>query len=453
MRPVWLCPLRLRGVRRPGRPQAVAVVPAACRSAPTSTSGSGARVHVGDDAPNSPLNRAIEDKVSELDGHKSLYSEAFYDPATFDRLYDGANLAAVKKRYDPEERLTSLYDKAVRQTMTQMKDQPTTLAGTRLNLAEIFETLLAGPVADPVHGVRRQQLRPRGRTGRAGPEERARPRLPGDRPRRPGHGARLRLRRPRPHRRAPGDPYDGMVAAAAGDAVPSAVAGRGAQPAALHRAEPDGPAAAAAAGAPAALAPDGRGLPAQPGARRQGDPAPLRRLQPVLRDGARPVDDLHLRALPDGQRDPRGGAARQVRPGRAQARPPAGPATPRRRLRLGRDGAARRPGVRRPRARRDPLAGAGRVGPAEDQGRGARPPRRGAAPRLPRRAGDRLRRGELDRPDRAHRGRRLPGVLPVPARQAGAGRAAAQPLHHPAGQPADGRPVRSSTATCSPTAS
>jgi cyclopropane-fatty-acyl-phospholipid synthase len=29
--------------------------------------------------------------------------------------------------------------------MTQMKDQPTTLAGTRLNLAEIFETLLAGP--------------------------------------------------------------------------------------------------------------------------------------------------------------------------------------------------------------------------------------------------------------------------------------------------------------------
>ena len=29
--------------------------------------------------------------------------------------------------------------------MTQIKDQPTTLAGTRLNLAEIFETLLAGP--------------------------------------------------------------------------------------------------------------------------------------------------------------------------------------------------------------------------------------------------------------------------------------------------------------------
>ncbi len=54
-------------------------------------------------------------KVAELDGHKSLYSESFYDPETFDRLYDGANLAAVKQRYDPDDRLTSLYDKAVRQ--------------------------------------------------------------------------------------------------------------------------------------------------------------------------------------------------------------------------------------------------------------------------------------------------------------------------------------------------
>ena len=114
MRPVWLCPLRLRGVsgdlddRRPWpsyplMPQRTYV-----------NVGFWGAVHVGDDAPTSPLNRAIEEKVSELDGHKSLYSEAFYDPATFDRLYDGANLAAVKKRYDPEERLTSLYDKAVR---------------------------------------------------------------------------------------------------------------------------------------------------------------------------------------------------------------------------------------------------------------------------------------------------------------------------------------------------
>ena len=107
MRPVWLCPLRLRGATswpsyplEPGRTYV--------------NVGFWGAVPVGDDAPRSPLNRAIEAKVSELEGHKSLYSESFYDRDTFDRLYDGANLAAVKQRYDPEDRLTSLYDKAVR---------------------------------------------------------------------------------------------------------------------------------------------------------------------------------------------------------------------------------------------------------------------------------------------------------------------------------------------------
>jgi FAD/FMN-containing dehydrogenase len=71
-------------------------------------------VHVGPEAPEGPRNRAIEAKVHELGGHKSLYSEAFYDRETFDALYDGANLAAVKRHHDPDDRLTSLYDKAVR---------------------------------------------------------------------------------------------------------------------------------------------------------------------------------------------------------------------------------------------------------------------------------------------------------------------------------------------------
>ena len=71
-------------------------------------------VHVGPDAAEGPRNRAIEAKVQELGGHKSLYSEAFYDRATFDRLYDGEHLAAVKATYDPEDRLLSLYDKVVR---------------------------------------------------------------------------------------------------------------------------------------------------------------------------------------------------------------------------------------------------------------------------------------------------------------------------------------------------
>ncbi len=58
-------------------------------------------VHVGPEAADAPLNRAIEDKVHELGGHKSLYSEAFYDRETFDALYDGANLAAVKATLRP----------------------------------------------------------------------------------------------------------------------------------------------------------------------------------------------------------------------------------------------------------------------------------------------------------------------------------------------------------------
>ena len=40
-------------------------------------------------------------KVHELGGHKSLYSEAFYDRETFDRLYDGANLAARQAALRP----------------------------------------------------------------------------------------------------------------------------------------------------------------------------------------------------------------------------------------------------------------------------------------------------------------------------------------------------------------
>ena len=71
-------------------------------------------VNVGPEASGAPRNRAIEAKVHELGGHKSLYSEAFYDPETFDELYDGANLAAVKKCHDPDNRFTSLYDKAVK---------------------------------------------------------------------------------------------------------------------------------------------------------------------------------------------------------------------------------------------------------------------------------------------------------------------------------------------------
>ena len=110
MRPVWLCPLRVRR-ETSGRPW-----PSYPLEAGTTYVNVGfwGMVNVGPEAPSSPRNRAIEAEVSRLGGHKSLYSEAFYDRETFDALYDGANLAAVKRQHDPDDRLTDLYDKVVR---------------------------------------------------------------------------------------------------------------------------------------------------------------------------------------------------------------------------------------------------------------------------------------------------------------------------------------------------
>jgi FAD/FMN-containing dehydrogenase len=71
-------------------------------------------VPIAPGAADGDLNRAIEQQVTDLGGHKSLYSDAYYDRATFDRLYDGDNLAGVKQHYDPGHRLTELYEKAVR---------------------------------------------------------------------------------------------------------------------------------------------------------------------------------------------------------------------------------------------------------------------------------------------------------------------------------------------------
>jgi FAD/FMN-containing dehydrogenase len=55
----------------------------------------------------------IERKVSELEGHKSLYSDAYYSAEEFDELYGGEAYKTVKKIYDPDSRLLDLYAKAV----------------------------------------------------------------------------------------------------------------------------------------------------------------------------------------------------------------------------------------------------------------------------------------------------------------------------------------------------
>ncbi|MFN8194018.1 MAG: FAD-binding oxidoreductase [Nocardioidaceae bacterium] len=113
MRPVWMCPLRLRDDGAPAGERPWPTYPLEAGVTYVNV-GFWGTVHVGPEAPDAPRNRAVERMVSDLGGHKSLYSEAFYDAETFDRLYDGPHLAAVKASYDPDNRLTTLYDKAVR---------------------------------------------------------------------------------------------------------------------------------------------------------------------------------------------------------------------------------------------------------------------------------------------------------------------------------------------------
>lgn len=106
--PLWLCPLRLRDDPRTGgswplyplRPQHTYVNVGFWSSVPVSPE-------------EGHTNKLIERKVSDLDGHKSLYSDAYYSPEEFDELYGGETYKTVKKTYDPDARLLDLYAKAV----------------------------------------------------------------------------------------------------------------------------------------------------------------------------------------------------------------------------------------------------------------------------------------------------------------------------------------------------
>ncbi|MFT2817143.1 FAD-binding oxidoreductase [Leifsonia sp. A12D58] len=104
--PIWLCPLRLRDAAGDGWP----LYPIKPNQTYVNV-GFWATVPVGEHE--GQTNRLIERRVSELDGHKSLYSDSYYSPEEFDELYGGETYRAVKKRYDPDSRLLGLYAKAV----------------------------------------------------------------------------------------------------------------------------------------------------------------------------------------------------------------------------------------------------------------------------------------------------------------------------------------------------
>ena len=102
--PVWLCPLRTRD------DQPWPLYPLQPRRSYVNV-GFWSTVPIG--RTEGEANRLIERRVSELDGHKSLYSDAFYSRAEFDRLYGGDAYRAAKQRFDPDSRLLDLYAKAV----------------------------------------------------------------------------------------------------------------------------------------------------------------------------------------------------------------------------------------------------------------------------------------------------------------------------------------------------
>jgi FAD/FMN-containing dehydrogenase len=107
MTPVWMCPLRLRGEQTwplyPMRPGQVYV-----------NFGFWGTVKLPPGARDGHFNRRVEDKVTELGGHKGLYSTSFYPREEFWARYNGAEYAELKNAYDPQGRLADLYDKCVR---------------------------------------------------------------------------------------------------------------------------------------------------------------------------------------------------------------------------------------------------------------------------------------------------------------------------------------------------
>ncbi|MGV9615644.1 FAD-binding oxidoreductase [Nocardia xishanensis] len=112
--PIWLCPLRLRDTGAPA-----ATGERAWPLYPIEPNRTYVNVGFWSAVPTVPgqqegaANRAIERTVTEYDGHKSLYSDAYYDEDEFAALYGGETYTELKKRYDPDQRLLDLYSKAV----------------------------------------------------------------------------------------------------------------------------------------------------------------------------------------------------------------------------------------------------------------------------------------------------------------------------------------------------
>jgi FAD/FMN-containing dehydrogenase len=116
VQPVWVCPLKLRPAGPAGAPVAGEtpwpLYPLVAGETYVNV-GFWSTVPIRPGRADGDVNRDVERVVAEHGGHKSLYSDAYYDEEQFRALYGGAGYAAVKQRYDPGGRLLDLYAKAV----------------------------------------------------------------------------------------------------------------------------------------------------------------------------------------------------------------------------------------------------------------------------------------------------------------------------------------------------
>lgn len=105
--PVWICPTRVRrkGARFPLYPMEPDVLYV--------NFGFWDVIRGRKRLPPGYYNRMLERKVDELGGIKSLYSDVYYTPEQFWRIYDRGRYEQLKDHYDPHRVLKDLYAKCV----------------------------------------------------------------------------------------------------------------------------------------------------------------------------------------------------------------------------------------------------------------------------------------------------------------------------------------------------
>jgi FAD/FMN-containing dehydrogenase len=106
IRPIWICPFRGSSISSKFnlysfQPGSLYINFGFWDSVPT-------------DKPEGYYNRMIEAKVSGLGGKKGLYSDSFYTPEEFWKIFDKPAYDRIKQKYDPDGKLKNLYEKAVK---------------------------------------------------------------------------------------------------------------------------------------------------------------------------------------------------------------------------------------------------------------------------------------------------------------------------------------------------